>query len=180
MSLLYSWALAKFVDLRSLTYSRTTNASLAYEVRNLGSKALELCRLALSALEKVAAYTRREARWSKKDGQRTWSTFNHIAYWVSDVTNAAVWELSSSTLAIGPSWHQILPAVGQIIISIVIALNGTVRTGLHTAFPVLNRSSFGFRFSYLSVVSRIVLFVFWSRIQAYTGSEGVYQMLKAI
>lgn len=37
--------------------------------------------------------------------QRTWSTFNYIAYWVSDATNVAVWELASSMLAIGLSWY---------------------------------------------------------------------------
>lgn len=37
-------------------------------------------------------------------GQRTWTTFNYIAYWVSDAWNAAVWQLASSMLAIGLSW----------------------------------------------------------------------------
>ena len=59
-------------------------------------------------------------------------------------------------------------------------LNGTVGARLHVSFPVLNRSSFGFWFSYFSVVSRVVLAMFWFGIQTYTGSECVYQMLKAI
>ncbi|TBU38119.1 NCS1 nucleoside transporter family [Dichomitus squalens] len=158
--------------------------------------------MAISALEKVAPYTRREAwvlepepstfapnsRWSNKDMDpvppkgRTWTTFNYIAYWVSDATNVAVWELASSMLATGLSWRQALPAiaVGHIIISIVMVLNGTVGARLHVSFPVLNRSSFGFWFSYFSVVSRVVLSMFWFGIQTYTGSECVYQMLKAI
>ena len=76
-------------------------------------------------------------------------------------------------------------------------LNGTIGARLHIAFPVLNRSSFGFWFSYFSVISRIVLSMFWfgvqvetlrlallvtdsSSIQTFTGSECIYQMLKAI
>lgn len=59
-------------------------------------------------------------------------------------------------------------------------LNGTIGARLHVGFPVLNRSSFGFWFSYFSVVSRVVLSMFWFGIQTYTGSECVYQMLKAI
>jgi purine-cytosine permease-like protein len=44
-------------------------------------------------------------------------------------------------------------------------LNGTVGARLHISFPVLNRSSFGFWFSYFSVVSRVVLAMFWFGIQ---------------
>lgn len=113
---------------------------------------------------------------------RTWSTVNYVAYWISDATNAAVWELASSMLATGLSWRQALPAiaVGHCIISVVMVLNGTIGARLHVAFPVLNRSSFGFWFSYFSVISRVLLSLFWFGIQTYTGSECVYQMLKAI
>ena len=74
--------------------------------------------------------------------------------------------------------RQALPAiaVGHIIISIVMVLNGTIGARLHVAFPVLNRSSFGFWFSYFSVISRVVLSMFWFGIQTYTGSECVYQV----
>ncbi|KAI0649150.1 NCS1 nucleoside transporter family [Trametes meyenii] len=156
----------------------------------------------LSIVDRVSAYARPDGwvleptpstfapngRWSNKDMDpvppkgRTWSTFNYIAYWVSDATNVAVWELASSMLAIGLSWRQALPAiaVGHIIISLVMVANGTIGARLHVGFPVLNRSSFGFWFSYFSVVSRVVLSLFWFGIQTYTGSECVYQMLKAI
>ncbi|KAI1797159.1 NCS1 nucleoside transporter family [Ganoderma leucocontextum] len=155
-----------------------------------------------SLAEKISAYARPEAwvlepepstfapdsRWSNKDmdpvplKQRTWTTSNYIAYWISDAFTVAVWELASSMLAIGLSWRQALPAiaVGQVIISVVMVLNGTVGARLHVGFPVLNRSSFGFWFSYFSVISRCVLAMFWFGVQTYTGSECVYQMLKAI
>ncbi|EKM58456.1 uncharacterized protein PHACADRAFT_182787 [Phanerochaete carnosa HHB-10118-sp] len=128
------------------------------------------------------------SKWSNKDmdpvqpEDRTWSTYNYVAYWISDATNAAVWELASSMLAVGLSWRQALPAiaVGHIVIATVMVLNGTAGARLHVAFPVLNRSSFGFWFSYFSVISRVVLSMFWFGIQTYTGSECVYQMLKAI
>ena len=53
------------------------------------------------------------SRWSNKDmdpvppKQRTWNTYNYVAYWISDATNAAVWELASSMLAVGLSWYVI-------------------------------------------------------------------------
>lgn len=55
-------------------------------------------------------------------------------------------------------------------------LNGTIGARLHVPFPVLNRSSFGFWFSYFSVISRVALSMFWFGIQTYTGSECVYQV----
>ncbi|KAL5525044.1 hypothetical protein ACEPAF_8913 [Sanghuangporus sanghuang] len=113
---------------------------------------------------------------------RTWTTLNYIMYWISDATNVAVWELASSMLAVGLSWKQALPAiaVGHIIIAMVMVANGTIGARLHIPFPVLNRSSFGFWFSYFSVISRVVLSMFWFGIQSFTGSECIYQMLKAI
>ncbi|KAH9057611.1 NCS1 nucleoside transporter family [Lactarius vividus] len=126
--------------------------------------------------------------WSNKDMDpvpphlRTWTTLNYVAYWISDATNAATWEFASSMLAIGLSWRQALPAIatGHVIIAIIMVLNGTVGARLHVPFPVLNRSSFGFWFSYFSVISRVVLAMFWFGIQTFVGSECVYQMLKAI
>ena len=77
-----------------------------------------------------------------------------------------------------PIRRQALPAiaVGHIIIAVVMVMNGTTGARLHVAFPVLNRSSFGFWFSYFSVISRVVLSMFWFGIQSYTGSEYVYQV----
>ncbi|GLB40658.1 putative cytosine-purine permease [Lyophyllum shimeji] len=128
------------------------------------------------------------AGWSNQDmdpvpvPQRTWTTWNFIAYWISDATHVAMWQFASSMLAIGLTWRQALVAiaVGHMIIAIVMVLNGTVGARLHVAFPVLNRSSFGFWFSYFSVISRVILAMFWFSIQTFSGSECVYQMLKAI
>ena len=36
---------------------------------------------------------------------RTWTAWNYIAYWISDATNVAVWQLASSMLAIGLTWY---------------------------------------------------------------------------
>ncbi|KAH7882152.1 NCS1 nucleoside transporter family [Phlebopus sp. FC_14] len=123
--------------------------------------------------------------WSNKDMDpvpprlRTWTTWNYISYWLSDATNLAVWELASSMLALDPSRRQALPciAAGYCIISVVMVLNGTTGARLHIAFPVLNRSSFGFWFSYFTVFSRVILSMFWFGIQTYNGSQC---MLKAI
>ncbi|KAK1220819.1 hypothetical protein PQX77_016390 [Marasmius sp. AFHP31] len=127
-------------------------------------------------------------KWSNADmdpvppHRRTWSTKSYIAYWISDAASVAGWQLASSMIAIGLSWREALSAiaVGNVVIAIIMVLNGTVGARLHIAFPVLNRSSFGFWFSYFSVVSRVILAMFWFGVQTYTGSECIYQILKAI
>ncbi|KAJ7227195.1 permease for cytosine/purines, uracil, thiamine, allantoin-domain-containing protein [Mycena pura] len=154
------------------------------------------------ALEPEASTLARNSEWSNKDMDpvpqplRTWTTWNYVAYWISD---AAAWELASSMIAVGLSWRQALPAiaVGHIIIAMVMVSvllgadvpfiavafrfsTGDVAINAQRFFKVLTRSSFGFWFSYFSVISRVVLAMFWFSIQTYFGSECVYQMLKAI
>ncbi|KAF9446544.1 NCS1 nucleoside transporter family [Macrolepiota fuliginosa MF-IS2] len=145
-------------------------------------------RLSTWSLEPENSQFGPNSRWSNKDmdpvpvQKRTWSTWNYIAYWVSDATNVATWQLASSMLAVGLSWKQALPAIalGHTIIAFVVVLNGTIGARLHIAFPVINRASFGFWLSYFTVISRIVLAMFWFGILTFTGSECIYQMLKAI
>ncbi|KAG8946456.1 hypothetical protein FRC04_011632 [Tulasnella sp. 424] len=139
-------------------------------------------------LEPEAATFAPNNKWSNKDMDvvpphlRTWSSWDFVAYWLSDAANVATWNMASSMLAIGLSWRQVLPAiaVGHFIIAIVITLNGTIGAQLHVPFPVVNRSSFGFYFAYFSIISRAILAMFWFGIQTTTGGECVYQMLKAI
>ncbi|KAG8717858.1 hypothetical protein FRC08_006500 [Ceratobasidium sp. 394] len=127
-------------------------------------------------------------KWSNKDMDpvpihlRTWTIWDYTSYWLSDGFNVATWNMASSMLAVGLSWKQALPAIaiGHSIIALAVTANGTIGARLHVPFPVLNRSSFGYWLSYFSVVSRVVLAMFWFAIQSYTGSECVYQMLKAI
>ena len=51
------------------------------------------------------------SKWSNKDmdpvlpRHRTWSTWNYVAYWISDAANVPVYELASSMLAIGLTWY---------------------------------------------------------------------------
>ena len=146
----------------------------------------------------------RSSAWSNKDMDpvppdlRTWTTFNYVVFWISDAANAPMWAFASSMLAIGLSWFVILLpystdcglcpphtrwqallaiALGNIIMGIVMVLNGTTGARLHIPFPILNRSSFGFWLSYFSVISRVVLSLFWFGIQTFVGSECVYQVL---
>ncbi|KAH7320408.1 cytosine-purine permease [Rhizoctonia solani] len=127
-------------------------------------------------------------KWSNKDmdpvpvHQQNWTMWDYTSYWLSDGFNIGIWNMASSMLAIGLSWKQALPAIaiGHLIIAFAVMANGTIGARLHISFPVINRISFGYWLSYFSVVSRVVLTMFWFAIQTYAGSEAVYQMLKAI
>ncbi len=67
-------------------------------------------------------------------------------------------------------------SLGHFILAVVIVLTGTIGARLRVPFTILARSSFGFWFSYFSVISLIVLSMFWFGIQTYIGSECVYQV----
>ena len=103
--------------------------------------------------------------------------FFHVGHWsvvVCDFCRRLEHALHGATLP----RRQALPAiaVGHTIIAVVMVANGTIGARLHVPFPVLNRSSFGFWFSYFSVISRVVLSMFWFGVQTFTGSECVYQV----
>ena len=66
--------------------------------------------------------------------------------------------------------------LGNIILGMVLVLSGTIGAQLHIPFPVINCFSFGFWLSYFSVISRVVLCLFWFGIQSTIGSECVYQV----
>lgn len=51
---------------------------------------------------------------------RTWSTWDYVAYWIADAANAGTWQMAGSMLAVGLSWRQALSAIG--VGNIVIAV----------------------------------------------------------
>lgn len=64
--------------------------------------------------------------------------------------------------------------------SFVIAANGAVGAIYHIPFPVIARASWGFWGSYVAIVSRVILAVFWFAIQNVNGGNAVRIMLGAI
>lgn len=71
-------------------------------------------------------------------------------------------------------------ALSFFIISWVIAGNGTVGAIYHVPFPVIARASWGFWGSYIPIISRVILAVFWFAIQNVNGGNAVRVMLGAI
>ncbi|MCJ1313003.1 hypothetical protein MMC25_006679 [Agyrium rufum] len=128
------------------------------------------------------------SRWTNKDldpvprSARKWGVISFIAYWISDAFNAATWQFASSILAVGLTWRESLEivAIGFFIVSIVISLNGAVGVIYHVSFPVISRASWGFWGSYIAIISRCILAIFWFAIQTMNGANTVRVMLGAI
>lgn len=91
-------------------------------------------------------------------------------------------QIASSIIATGLSWRDALSiiAVGYFILAIVIALNGATGVLYHAPFPVLARASWGFWGSYVAIVLRVILAVFWFAIQTMNGAECLRIMIGAI
>jgi NCS1 family nucleobase:cation symporter-1 len=82
----------------------------------------------------------------------------------------------------GLSWKESLGivALAFFIISFVIAANGAIGVIHHAPFPVLARASWGFWGSYIAIISRAILAIFWFAIQTMNGANTVRVMLGAI
>ena len=113
---------------------------------------------------------------------RTWRTYNYVAYWFSDAFVVSIWQMASAFLASGLNWQQSLGAValGFVLIAIPITLQGTMGARLNIPFPILVRGSFGMYLSYFCIVSRSILAMFWFGISTATGGTLTVQCIRAI
>ena len=113
---------------------------------------------------------------------RTWRTYNYVAYWFSDAFVVSIWQMASAFLASGLNWQQSLGAValGFVLIAIPITLQGTMGARLNIPFPILVRGSFGMYLSYFCIISRSILAMFWFGISTATGGTLTVQCIRAI
>jgi len=64
--------------------------------------------------------------------------------------------------------------MGHFLIAIAITANGLVGARYGIGYPVQSRAPFGFFFSYLMVVIRMIVGVFWYGVNTYTGAQCIY------
>lgn len=105
-----------------------------------------------------------------------------LAYWISDAFNAATWQFASSIIAVGLTYREAIAivAISFFIISFVIAGNSAVGATYHVPFPVIARASWGFWGSYIAIISRLILAVFWFAVQNVNGGNSIRVMIGAI
>jgi NCS1 family nucleobase:cation symporter-1 len=91
--------------------------------------------------------------------KRTWKWHSYVAYWMADAWAVSNWEVASSMISVGLTWKMAIGAcvLGNLIMGLVITINGRMGATLHTPFPVLARMPFGYYFSQFVVLSRCVL-----------------------
>ncbi|KAI9366981.1 permease for cytosine/purines, uracil, thiamine, allantoin-domain-containing protein, partial [Aspergillus egyptiacus] len=148
----------------------------------------QLRRPHLRVAQSQSAFADGNARWTNLDldpvprAGRLWGPFSFISYWISDAFNSATWQFASSIIAVGLSWRESLGVVALsfFIISFVISANGAVGSIYHIPFPVIARASWGFWGSYIAIISRAILAVFWFAIQNVNGANAVKAMIGAI
>ncbi|CAG8085215.1 unnamed protein product [Penicillium olsonii] len=149
---------------------------------------MRISRPRLRVSQGESAFAAGNARWTNRDldpiakDRRKWGISSLVAYWISDAFNAATWQFASSIIAVGLTYKEALGivALSFFIMSFVIAANGAVGAIYHVPFPVIARASWGFWGSYVAVISRVILAVFWFAIQNVNGGNAVRVMLGAI
>ncbi|KAK9453289.1 permease for cytosine/purines, uracil, thiamine, allantoin-domain-containing protein [Dipodascopsis uninucleata] len=114
--------------------------------------------------------------------RRTWRTYNYVMYWISDNFSPGGYRNAASLMEVGLSWRDALIciAVSQIIIGAVIVINGVSGSTYRVGFSVQSRASFGYYFSYLMILMRMVTGIFWYGINVYTGAECIQSIILAI
>ncbi|KAH8666807.1 cytosine-purine permease [Xylariales sp. PMI_506] len=132
-----------------------------------------------------SSYAPPGTHWSNKDldpvppEYQTWRTYNFVTYWISDAFSISNWRIGASLISIGLSWKLALVAVviGNFVTALVVTYNGIIGARLHIPFTVQARSAFGFYFSYVMIIFRVIVSIFWYGIGTYTGAECVQSII---
>ncbi|KAL2007515.1 hypothetical protein VTN00DRAFT_8953 [Thermoascus crustaceus] len=129
-----------------------------------------------------SAFAEGNARWTNLDldpiprHRRKWGVTSFIGMELD------LCVFASSMLAVGMSYRDslVVVAISFLIVSFVISGNGAVGAIYHVPFPVIARASWGFWGSYVAIISRVILAVFWFAIQQLNGANAVKVMIGAI
>ncbi|KAJ5122941.1 hypothetical protein N7448_009038 [Penicillium atrosanguineum] len=139
---------------------------------------MRLSRPRLRVSQAQSAFAEGNARWTNRDLDpipqfaRKWGVWSLVA----------TWQFASSIIAVGLTYKEAIAivAIGFFIMSFVIAGNGAVGAIYHVPFPVIARASWGFWGSYIAIISRVILAIFWFAIQNVNGGNAVRVMIGAI
>jgi NCS1 family nucleobase:cation symporter-1 len=107
--------------------------------------------------------------------QRTWTTYNYAALWISMAHCIPTYMLASGLMTEGMNWKQALFTIllGNTIVLAPILLNSHAGTKYGIAFPVFARSAYGTVGSNLPALMRALVACGWFGIQAWIGGEAL-------
>ncbi|GAB3956116.1 NCS1 family nucleobase:cation symporter-1 [Spirosoma harenae] len=113
-------------------------------------------------------------------GNRTWTTWNYAALWISMSLCIPTYMMASSLIQGGMNWWQAILTIflGNTIVLIPMVLNGHAGAKYGIPFPVLVRSSFGTKGANIPALLRAIVACGWFGIQTWIGGFSIYQMLR--
>ena len=112
--------------------------------------------------------------------QRTWTTWNYAALWISMSLCIPTYMLSSSLIEGGMNWWQAILTIflGNTIVLIPMILNGHAGANYGIPFPVFARASFGTMGANIPAMLRAIVACGWFGIQTWIGGFAIYQMMR--
>src|SRR3978361_2262770 len=107
--------------------------------------------------------------------ERTWTTYNYAALWVSMAHCIPTYMLASGLLASGMNWWQALITIllGNTIVLIPILLNSHPGTKYGIPFPVFARAAYGTLGSNVPAMMRALVACGWGGHPARVGRRAV-------
>ena len=111
---------------------------------------------------------------------RTWSTWNYAALWISMSLCIPTYMLASSLIGGGMSWWQAILTIflGNTIVLVPMILNGHAGAKYGIPFPVFARASFGVKGANVPAMLRAIVACGWFGIQTWIGGFALYQLLR--
>ncbi len=112
--------------------------------------------------------------------QRTWTTWNYAALWISMSLCIPTYMLASSLIEGGMNWWQSILTIfiGNTIVLIPMILNGHAGAKYGISFPVFARASFGTKGANIPAMLRAIVACGWFGIQTWIGGFALYQMFR--
>jgi len=113
---------------------------------------------------------------------RTWTTYNFAALWVSMAHCIPTYMLASGLIGAGMDWKQALFTIllGNTIVLVPILLNSHPGTQYGIPFPVFARASYGTIGSNLPALLRALVACGWFGIQTWIGGEALHVFFRSV
>ncbi|MEM8909248.1 MAG: cytosine permease, partial [Bacteroidota bacterium] len=114
--------------------------------------------------------------------ERSWGLWDMAAIWVGMAVCIPTYLLASYMIKSGLSWLEalLIIALGNLIITLPMVLNGHAGVKYGIPFPVVGRASFGTRGIHIAAVVRGIVACGWFGIQTWIGGLAFYAIWNAL
>ncbi len=114
--------------------------------------------------------------------ERTWGLWDMTAIWIGMAVCIPTYLLASYMIKSGLNWIEalVIIALGNLIITIPMVLNGHAGVKYGIPFPVIGRASFGTKGIHIAAVVRGIVACGWFGIQTWIGGLAFYAIWHAL